>query len=267
MKMDFYARVLQEMIDSKSISTRDSVVVVCGGSYDVQILQQLGFTSVTITNVDDSYDCAPYSWKHEDAENLTFADSTFDWAFVHAGLHHCASPHRGLLEMCRVAKKGVLVIEARDSALIRLAVRFGLVPTYELEAVALNDFTSGGVRNSAIPNFIYRWTERETRKTVESAYPGRKNGIQFFYGMVLPTQRLSMNTRRKRVVAGILGIAARLFQFVFPKQCNLIGFLVTSSGAKPWIEGAALSPRFKFGFDPKKYVRRQTIDGDRRDAS
>ncbi len=262
--MDFYTRVLRESIHSGLISTPDSVLVVCGGSYDVQILRQLGFTNVTITNVDDSYDCKPFEWKHEDAEDLSFSDASFDWAFVHAGLHHCASPHRGLLEMCRVSKKGVLVIEARDSALIRAAVRLGLVPTYELEAVALNDFTAGGVRNSAIPNFIYRWTEREARKTIEGAYPGRNNRIQFFYGIALPTQRLSMNTLCKRAVAGVLGVAAKLFQFVFPKQCNLFGFVVTSDGAKPWIEGGALSRSFKLGFNPKKYVTKDTIrDGGR----
>src|SRR5271154_6171040 len=109
--MDFYERVLRANITSRSISTSDSVIVVCGGTYDAQILQQLGFTNVTLTNVDDTYNCEPFAWKHEDAENLSFADSSFDWAFVHAGLHHCASPHRGFLEMCRVARKGVLVIE------------------------------------------------------------------------------------------------------------------------------------------------------------
>ena len=79
--------------------------------------------------------------------------SSFDWAIVHAGLHHCASPHRGLLEMCRVARKGVVVMEARDSMLIRLAARVGLVPNYELETVAIANFAIGGLRNSAIPNY------------------------------------------------------------------------------------------------------------------
>jgi SAM-dependent methyltransferase len=255
--MNFYARVLRANINSSSISISDSVVVVCGGTYDAQILQQLGFTNVTLTNVDDAYDCKPFTWKHEDAENLSFPDSSFDWAFVHAGLHHCASPHRGFLEMCRVARKGVLVIEARDSALIRAAVRLGLVPAYELEAVALHEFGSGGVRNSAIPNYIYRWTEREARKTVESAYPGRNNRIQFYYGIVLPTQRLSMNTPLNRLTAKIVGIFALMLQFVVPKQCNLFGFVVTSNGTKPWIEGEGLSRGFKLGFDPNKYARRQ----------
>src|SRR5580658_6342564 len=142
--MDFYEIVLERLVRAHTMSTTDSMVVICGGSYDAQCLQRASFTNVVITNVDESYGCAPFKWQHQDAENLSFQDSSFDWAIVHAGLHHCASPHRGLLEMCRVARKGVVVMEARDSMLIRLAARVGLVPNYELETVAIANFAVGG---------------------------------------------------------------------------------------------------------------------------
>ncbi len=183
--MDFYEVVLERLLRAHAMSSNDSIVVICGGSYDAQCLQRASFAKVVITNLDEGYGCAPFEWQRQDAENLTFQDSSFDWAVVHAGLHHCASPHRGLLEMCRVARKGIVVLEARDSILIRLAARIGLVPDYEFEPVALNNFKFGGIRNSAIPNYVYRWTEREVFKTIESALPGRKNRIQFFYGMTL----------------------------------------------------------------------------------
>ena len=35
-----------------------------------------------------------------------FEDGAFDFVVVHQGLHHCHSPHRGLLEMYRVARRG-----------------------------------------------------------------------------------------------------------------------------------------------------------------
>ena len=50
--------------------------------------------------------------------------------------HHCHSPHRGLLEMYRVARRGVLAFEPRDTRLVRLGVRLGFGQEYEIAAVA-----------------------------------------------------------------------------------------------------------------------------------
>ncbi len=55
---------------------------------------------------------------------------------VHAGLHHCGSPHRALLEMYRVARKAAVVFEARDSLMMRSAVALGFTNDFELEAVS-----------------------------------------------------------------------------------------------------------------------------------
>lgn len=37
----------------------------------------------------------------------------------------------------------------------------GVALDYELPAVSENNFTHGGVENGPIPNYVYRWTERE----------------------------------------------------------------------------------------------------------
>jgi ubiquinone/menaquinone biosynthesis C-methylase UbiE len=96
-------------------------------------------TAVTISNLDHhdriESNYAPYAWVRQDAENLTVTDDSYDWVVVNAGLHHCGSPHRALCEMLRVARQGVLVLEARDSFLMRIAVRFGLTVQHELEPV------------------------------------------------------------------------------------------------------------------------------------
>ena len=99
-----------------------------------------GFTNVTITNVDDAGDdeaLAPFAWERQDAEALRYPDGSFDVGIVSAGLHHCRSPHRALLELYRVARVAVVALESRDSALMRLAVRLGAVDEYELGAVAV----------------------------------------------------------------------------------------------------------------------------------
>jgi ubiquinone/menaquinone biosynthesis C-methylase UbiE len=130
------------------------VLVVCGGSADAELLSELGFGRVLITNIDPSYDeeIDAYPCVRADAENLAFRDGEFDLVIVHAGLHHCASPHRALLEMYRVAKKAAIVLEARESLLMRLAVRLGFTNDFELESVTSHGLESGGMRNGPIPN-------------------------------------------------------------------------------------------------------------------
>jgi hypothetical protein len=44
---------------------------------------------------------------------------------------------------------------------------------YELPAVIDHDYQSGGLRDSHIPNFIYRWNRHEVFKTVSSCIPER----------------------------------------------------------------------------------------------
>ena len=253
--MDFYARVVHQLAES-GMARDDSILVVCGGPYDANTFAAAGFQRVLVTNVDGPYagTVAAFESGAQDAENLSYPDGSFDWTVVHAGLHHCASPHRALLEMCRVARKGVLVLEARDSLLIRLGVRLGLTVAYEKEAVALG---SRGLRDTDIPNFIYRWTEREVHKTIESAFPERVNELRFFYGLRLPLERLTMSGPLKRAAAVILGACAQLIQRLMPRQCNAFAFAVLKTNRdKPWIIRDPL-PRLRLdsnlGFDPSKY--------------
>src|SRR5260221_1631337 len=109
---DHYTNALRKLLDQGLIKREMQVLVVCGGPHDREILLSAGFTNVTISNVDPRLtgtEFAPFTWCFQDAENLTFKDGEFDFCIAHDGLHHCQSPHRGLLEMYRVAKKGLLV--------------------------------------------------------------------------------------------------------------------------------------------------------------
>src|SRR5262249_20333808 len=103
--------------------------------------------------------------------------------------------------------------------------------------------------------------EWEVRKTIESAYPDRHNDVRFFYGLRLPTARLSMSGPLKRALAKLLGGLATVVQTLMPRQCNQFAFaLVNSGGDKPWITRdplPRLRPDYRLGFDPKKYRRNQ----------
>ncbi len=260
--MRFYDTTLNALKKSGKIGKSDTILVVCGGKYDAICLAAAGMESAIISNLDDQYDgqCAPYDWKYLDAENLDVPNESYDWVIEHAGLHHCASPHRGMLEMYRVARKGILVIEARDSALMRLAVKTKFAPEYELESVALSPDWRGGLRHSGNPNFIYRWTEREVHKTIETAHPDREHVIEYHYGLGLPTERLTMVNPAVRVVANVAGLFVKGLFRLIPSQGNHFAFTIEKNDrVKPWIaktaEGNILDRNYKTSFDPEKYQR------------
>ncbi len=239
--MNFYHKTLKKILSDAVISTSDKILVVAGGKRDRDTLLKLGFAEVTITNLDydrgvKNYD--PFEWKREDVENLSYENNSFDWVFVHAGLHHCASPHRGLCEMLRVAKKGVCVFESRDSWLNKLANTFGLAPSYEIEPCALSNGVNGGVRNSHIPNYVYKWTENEVRKTVNSFIPEYKHRFLFFYGLAVPTERLAISkSRAKKIMATIGKVVLPVATFFLKKQGNLFAFVVIKNvELQPWLK-------------------------------
>src|SRR5438309_2064841 len=158
---DFYETTLQWLLDKGVFSPEARVLVVCGGHFDKEALLKEGFTDVTISNLDlpkNGNEFSPFRSSNLDAEKLDLLDEEYDFCIAHNGLHHCASPHRALLEMYRVAKKGVLVFEPRDTLLVRLGIRFNFGQEYETAAVQGDGLAFGGVRNSGIPNYVYRWT-------------------------------------------------------------------------------------------------------------
>ncbi|MBI1910586.1 MAG: class I SAM-dependent methyltransferase [Deltaproteobacteria bacterium] len=162
---------LRGFIDRGIISKTDKTLVVCGWEFDQQALDSLGFTDFVITSMAPSGTPKIKNYRTEDVERLSFADNSFDNVIVHAGLHHCYSPHKAVCEMYRVAKKNVIIFEAQDSFTLRLFSRLGLALDYEVDAVIQSNNTSGGVNNLPIPNYIYRWTKREIEKLVRSFDP------------------------------------------------------------------------------------------------
>jgi ubiquinone/menaquinone biosynthesis C-methylase UbiE len=238
--MNFYAATINKILQKNIIERHDSILVVGGGDADKNAFLKNGFKNVVITNVEYDRgvnDYSPYSWEYQDMENLTYGDAVFDWVFVHAGLHHCASPHRALCEMLRVSKKGIGVIEARNSLLNKISISLGFVPEYELEPLVLSRGGSGGLRNSNIPNFIYRWKENEVKRTVDSFLPQYIHKFWYFYGYAIPLDRLSMSPSIfKRAMGKIASVLLPIVKFLFPKQGNRFAFIVSKEGKiQPWL--------------------------------
>lgn len=232
--------------------------MICGGgSLDKNIFERLGFKTVTICNLDTRVgenDFAPFQWKFENAENLSFPDNHFDYAVIHAAVHHASSPHRVVTEMYRVCRKGILVFEGRDSILMRLMEKLELAQVYEPTAVYLNDCKFGGVNNTEIPNFIYRWTEREVEKTIQSYSPLFKHKILYSYGSALPcTPALERGATFKMILVNILRPVYLLFAKIFVRQQNQFAFFVEKSGSSaslfPWLTRGDSQGEVRFNKD------------------
>ena len=222
----FYRRTLESLLADGVLARDDRILVVAGGEADREAFA--GFPSVTITNVSPEE-----GEEFQDAEALTYEDGSFDFAVVSAGLHHCRSPHRAVLELYRVARKGLLAVEARDSLLMRATIRAGVTPDYELTAVAAHDFRSGGVGNTATPNYVYRWTEREVEKTIRSAAPHAHHRFLWFHEFELP---FSVVRGPWAVVARVANPVLTAFTKVLPSQANLFAFAVVKTGElQPWM--------------------------------
>ena len=251
----FYTNSVGELLRQGLLRADMKVLVLCVGKLDQETLLALGFRDVTISNLDvrmSGSEYGPYSWSFQDAEKITYPDESFDFCIAHSGLHHCYSPHRALLEMYRVCTRGLLVIEPRDNFITRLGVRLNFGQEYEVAAVYANDCAFGGVRNTEIPNYVYRWTEREVEKTISSYAPWGKHRFVFRYANRIPWGRLKvMKSKSRLILMMMLAPLMALFFKLFPRQSNNFAFAVfkpQEGDLHPWIrrekEVVALNERW-----------------------
>jgi SAM-dependent methyltransferase len=246
MVRDFYDDVVDELVRDGVLHTGMSVLVVCGGRTDTQALRRCGFRDVVISNLGarpKGGDLEPFGWSEQDAERLAFDDDSFDLCVVHSGLHHCYSPHRALLEMYRVARQAVLLFEPYDNLLTRVGVRLGIGQEYEYAGVAGEWGRAGhrgGVADTTIPNFVYRFTEREIVKAVHSFAPYARHDIRFFHRMRIPWGQLRRRRNRALYLAVRLAQPAlRLVEACAPRQSNNFAALIRkpdlSRSLHPWL--------------------------------
>jgi hypothetical protein len=121
---------------------------------------------------------------------------------------------------------------------MRLVERVGLGNNYELSAVEANGGRAGGLRDTAVPNYVYRWTEREVEKTIASYAPHVKHVFAYAHGFGTPCQSnasagVGINLKR------LLLVAYRFFVLLFPSQQNLFACRIDKptipKDLQPWI--------------------------------
>jgi ubiquinone/menaquinone biosynthesis C-methylase UbiE len=174
-RRDQFLAVFLRHLKNCHIDINEKLLVIGGSWQDAELLIGAGFKDITLSNfqlevAEDAHSnlSAKVKLLAIDAEQVDLPDGSFDCVFAHEVLHHCRSPHRALCEMLRVARKHVVVLEPNDSFSMRVLTWAGFSFPFEIFSVVYHGYEGGGVRDSCIPNFIYRWSENEIRKTVSS---------------------------------------------------------------------------------------------------
>ena len=252
------------------IDTNEKLLVIGGTWDDAEFLICAGFKDITLSN----FQLEPEEDAHSnlsvkvkllaiDAEQIDLPDGSFDCVFVHEVLHHCRSPHKALCEMLRVARRHVVLLEPNDSLSMRALTWAGFSFPFEIFSVVYHGCEAGGVRDSCVPNFIYRWNANEVRKTVSSflaeyvfvvhAYP--------YWDFNVDEKELAMRKEtRIHAITSIMGaktflVVLRAFQIAFNaipilrRQGNKFFCCIEKTGQlRPWLiaEGSkiAFNPRF-----------------------
>jgi hypothetical protein len=232
-----FLSVLERHISSGKLKTTGSLLVIGASEGDASVLQQAGWASIILSNFESagSNPIRSDSYLALDAEDLALPDDSFESVAAYEVLHHCKSPHRALCEMLRVSRRYVFLQEPNDSKIYALLRRMGMISAFEIPAVVANGFVAGGVRNSAVPNHIYRWNHSTILQTVMSFVPDRIVNVHSYPYWELNQTEFELGLRVESRIgylikaAGgprnfrrILRVAQRLFNLVPPirKQGN-----------------------------------------------
>ncbi len=238
---DFMHKKLAKYISSGFLKKEDRILVVCGGVFDQEIMEAIGFSNYLITSLHPEENCSIKNYKKENVEHLSFGDNSFDNVIVHAGLHHCYSPHRAVCEMYRVARKNVVIFESQDSFLMRLICRLGLALDYEIKADR-RDRVNGGVENLPIPNYVYRWSRRDVEKLVRSLDPVREPDLIFSTELAFITCNMKRDALAKvmnnSIATSFIKATFFILNLFIGRQGNRFAVLIRKEGKRlhQWIK-------------------------------
>ena len=229
----FYKRNFLNYINKES-----NFLLISASMYEVKILKDLGYLNFTITyhDEDEKNQFLDYGFKENinlfksDLRDLMFKDKSFDYTITNATIHHIDLPHKAITELYRVAIKGVLVIESTDSLIMRLATKIKLAEEFEVSSIN-EDKNTGGLLDTAIPNYVYRWTEKEILKLLKSFDPKHINFLNFDYASDL-TNFKTRDNYIENILLKILIIMGKIFFFFFKKQQNCMSIFIDKTKIK-----------------------------------
>lgn len=200
---------LKRLLDKNHIdlSKKSILVAGCGIGTDVYYLEKFyKFNTIFVSDInkeslDKTISAFPYSLGIiADHQKLSFKDNSIDFVMVGASLHHLKEPIRGLYELIRVAKYGLMVIEPNDTWLTRLFEKLGWAREYEVEH----------------GNYVYRFRKRDIDKISKALF--FKYDLTWFFAV-----HKVAKTRLEFIILKFLNSVANLF---FPCFGNYIVFII-----------------------------------------
>lgn len=207
-RQQFYKKNILTHINDKN----SKILVIGADKLDQDIFRELGYNNVTFSNYNKNSTNKDYI--NIKMQNINLESNSFDYCVAHACVHHSSRPHNSILEMYRVSSKGILIIEANDCLLTRIACKLNMAEEYELSAIKSNK-DHGGVDNTDTPNYVFRWTEREIEKLIKSYKPNKKHNIIYNYDYDI-----------KYFDSTFVKLLFDLFFKIFKKQQNLMSFFI-----------------------------------------
>lgn len=175
--IDYKLKSMAELVGN-SLQGKSLLNICCGSGMEAECFNRLG---ANVVGLDISsvalqgglqrakrFDF-PLKTITGDAENLPFSDQSFDFVFVHDGLHHLDEPEKAIKEMARVARQGIFFTEPANAFITRIAVKLGLAGDYEEAG-----------------NFVYRFHPQQLKKLFNAL--GLKHPKFKRYGMWYPHQ-------------------------------------------------------------------------------
>ena len=120
-RFKFYQKNILKYLDKDS-----KILIVGAGIDDFELFEKNNYLNFTCSNLGGKQ-INGKSFKQIDINKIEELDESYDYVVAHACIHHCSKPHNGILEMYRVSKKGILVIESKDSLMMRIMTKLNLV--------------------------------------------------------------------------------------------------------------------------------------------
>jgi len=253
-----FEEALRKCAAAVGIDIKQSVLIVGGSFRDAHSLYRVGFRRMTLSNVEPLVDAeadpmpdADITLLYADIEKLPVADASYDLVLAHEVLHHCRSPHAALVEMLRVSRRDVVFMEPNDSLAMHWLTRLRFSFPYELPAVIYNDYKKGGVSNTDIPNFIYRWDPRTIYQTVAACLPEREFGLYLHRYWEFNVTAEELERRRETHIGAIAKVvgarhfiallhgfqaAANSFPWIAGQGNKFFACITKHHALKPWIE-------------------------------
>ena len=233
-RWDFYKNNILKFIKKDS-----KILIISASILEIKIFKELGYSNFSITyyNENEKQKYVEFGFKENlnlfkaDIKNLNFANGMFDYLITNATIHHVDLPHKAITEMYKVASKGILIVESNDSFFIKLATKFKFAEDFEISSIDI-DKKSGGLLDTDIPNYVYRWTEREISKLIMSYDPSHVNHLTFTYSNDLSNYNFDKKNILKRTFFNICFILTKIFFLIFKKQQNCLGVFIDKTKIK-----------------------------------